>query len=97
GRWMSAFWQVFILMSGLWLLTDSTVLLLTERLGTDTPLGATDVSVIIGVASIAQALVMTLAGHLSTITGRRALLVGWGGAAALAGPFLWRSEEHTSE
>lgn len=89
GRWTSAFWQVFILMSGLWLLTDSTVLLLTERLGTDTPLGATDVSVIIGVASIAQALVMTLAGHLSTITGRRALLVGWGGAAALAGPFLW--------
>jgi MFS family permease len=89
GRWASAFWQVFILMSGLWLLTDSTALLLTERLGTDTPLSAPDVSVVIGIASIAQALVMTLAGHLSTIVGRRALFVGWGGAAAVVGPFLW--------
>src|SRR5699024_5404805 len=44
GRWAPTFWQVFLLMTGLWLLTNSTVLLLTERLGTDTGFSATNVS-----------------------------------------------------
>jgi len=89
GRWAGAFWQVFVLMSGLWLLTDSTVLLLTERLGTDTGLAAGEVSLVIGVASVAQALVMVLAGHWSTRTGRRALFLIWGAVAALVGPLIW--------
>ena len=90
GRWAGAFWQVFVLMTGLWLLTNATVLVLTDRLGTDTGLTAGQVSLVIGGASIAQALVMVLAGHLSTRVGRRALFVGWGVLAAGVAPFAYR-------
>lgn len=89
GRWASTFWQVFLLMTGLWLLTNTTVLLLTGRLGTDTGLPATGVSMAIGIASIAQAVVMALAGHLSTRTGRRTLFMAWGLVAAVLGPLVW--------
>lgn len=90
GRWAPAFWQVFTLMSGLWLLTNSTVLLLTERLGTDTGLTAREVSLVIGAASVAQAVVMVLAGHASTCVGRRRLFVVWGAVAALVAPLVYR-------
>lgn len=89
GRWAPAFWQVFLLMTGLWLLTYTTVLLLTARLASDGTLPITAVPVVMGIASVAQALVMALAGHLSTLTGRRRLFVLWGAVAALAGPLLW--------
>jgi MFS family permease len=91
GRWAGAFWQVFVLMTGLWLLTNSTVLLLTARLATDTGLPATGVPLVMGIASVAQALAMAAAGHLSTRTGRRRLLTLWGLAAAVAGPVVWWS------
>ncbi|WP_422116571.1 MFS transporter [Brachybacterium sp. UNK5269] len=89
GRWARAFWQVFLLMTGLWLLTNTTVLLLTARLDTDSPLPTTAVPLVIGIASVAQALVMALAGHLSTRTGRRRLFLLWGAVAMLAGPLVW--------
>src|SRR5699024_5981908 len=90
GSWAPAFWQVFVLMTGLWLLTNSTVLLLTARLATDTGLSDTRVSVTIGIATIAQALVMAVAGHLSTYLGRRRLFVMWGLGAMLVAPIIWR-------
>lgn len=89
GRWASAFWAAFVLMTGLWLLTDSTVLLLTARLSTDSPIAPEAVPLVMGAASIAQALVMVLAGHLSSLVGRRLLLVVWGAVAGLVGPVLW--------
>jgi MFS family permease len=89
GRWARAFWQVFLLMSGLWLLTNTTVILLTSRLATDAGLPATQVSIAMGVASVFQALAMAVAGHLSTLAGRRRLFVIWGTVAAVLGPFLW--------
>ncbi|UQN30169.1 MFS transporter [Brachybacterium kimchii] len=89
GRWARAFWQVFTLMTGLWLLTNTTVILLTAQLGQDTGLSATSVSIAMGIASCAQALAMALAGHLSTSTGRRRLFVLWGIAATVLGPVLW--------
>lgn len=91
GRWAGAFWQVFTMMTGLWLLTDTTVLILTTSLSTDAGRPAARVSLAMGAASVAQALSMTPAGHLSTRTGRRALLVGWGIVAAVLGPVLWRT------
>ena len=42
GKWAKPFWQVFVLMSGLWLLTDTTVLILTSRLSSDTGLPDTE-------------------------------------------------------
>ncbi len=89
GRWATTFWQVFLLMTGLWLLTNSTVLLLTERLGTDTGLTATNVSLTMGIASVAQAIAMAGAGHLSTYIGRRNLFLVWGLAATLMAPAIW--------
>lgn len=89
GRWASAFWAAFVLMTGLWLLTDSTVLLLTARLSTDSPIAPEAVPLVMGAASIAQALVMVLAGHLSSLVGRRLLFVVWGAVAGLLGPVLW--------
>lgn len=89
GRWAKAFWQVFLLMTGLWLLTYSTVLLLTERMTTDSALDPAAVPVVIGLASVAQAVVMAVAGHLSTFTGRRRLFMLWGLVAAVAGPVVW--------
>ena len=94
GRWAPAFWQAFVLMTGLWLLTDSTVLLLTARLDTDAVLAPEAVPLVMGAASIAQALVMALAGHLSSLVGRRRLLVAWGAVAGLLGPGLWWATVH---
>ncbi|MDU6252003.1 MAG: MFS transporter, partial [Cutibacterium avidum] len=88
GAWAPAFWQVFTLMTGLWLLTDTTVLILTARLRTDAGLTATATSWVMGVASVGQAIFMALAGHWSTRVGRRRLLVCWGISAAVLGPLL---------
>ena len=95
GRWARAFWQVFVLMTGLWLLTNTTVLLLTDRLATDSPLDPTAVPVVMGIASVAQAVVMALAGHLSTRVGRRRVFVLWGVAAGIAGPVVWWLAVHS--
>ncbi|MFB9073183.1 MFS transporter [Citricoccus parietis] len=95
GRWARAFWQVFVLMTGLWLLTNTTVLLLTDRLATDSALDPTAVPVVMGIASVAQAVVMALAGHLSTRVGRRRVFVLWGLAAAIAGPAVWWLAVHS--
>ncbi|WMY79110.1 MFS transporter [Citricoccus sp. I39-566] len=95
GRWARAFWQVFVLMTGLWLLTNTTVLLLTDRLATDSPLDPTAVPVVMGIASVAQAVVMALAGHLSTRAGRRRVFVLWGVAAGVAGPLVWWLAVHS--
>ncbi|WP_394216460.1 MFS transporter [Brachybacterium vulturis] len=89
GSWSRAFWQVFAMMTGLWLLTYTTVLLLTERLATDAPLEPIAVPLVMGLASVAQAVAMAVAGHLSTLVGRRRLLMVWGAAAMVAGPLLW--------
>ena len=91
GRWAGAFWQCFAMMTGLWLLTDSTVLILTSRLATDTGLSAGQVGVVMGLASVAQALAMAVCGHLSTLVGRRRLLVAWGLVAAGCGPVAWHA------
>ena len=95
GRWARAFWQVFVLMTGLWLLTNTTVLLLTDRLATDSALDPTAVPVVMGIASVAQAVVMALAGHLSTRVGRQRVFVLWGVAAGVAGPLVWWLAVHS--
>ncbi|OKL52957.1 MFS transporter [Bowdeniella nasicola] len=89
GRYAPMFWQVFTLMSGLWLLTDVTVLILPGRLVADAGLSATQTPIIMGIASVAQAIFMALAGHSSSITGRRTLFISWMLVAAVVSPFLW--------
>jgi MFS family permease len=96
GRWARSFWAAFVLMTGLWLLTNSTVIILTSRLSSDAGLPATGVGIAMGCASVAQAVFMAMAGHVSTFTGRRKLFVLWGASAAVFGPLLWWAAIHST-
>lgn len=89
GRHARSFWQVFGLMTGLWCLTNMVVIAMTGRLGSELGLGAGEVSLVMAAAAVAQALVMSVTGHLSTLTGRRVFFVGAGLVAAVAAPVLW--------
>ena len=89
GRHARSFWQVFGLMTGLWCLTNMVVIAVTGLLGTELGLGAGEVSLVMAAAAVAQALVMSVTGHLSTLTGRRVFFVGAGLVAAVAAPVLW--------
>lgn len=89
GRYAGAFWQMFGLMSGLWLMTNMVVILVTGRLETDADLSGSTVAIVMGVASIVQALVMSVTGHLSSRVGRRRFFIAWGMGAALVAPLLW--------
>lgn len=89
GRWAGPFWQVFGLMSGLWIMTNMTVIVLAQRLVGDVGLTASGVALAMAIASIGQAVVMAMAGHWSTLLGRRRFFILWGSAALVAAPALW--------
>ncbi|MBO3723847.1 MFS transporter [Actinomyces bowdenii] len=89
GPWAPRFWQCMVLMTGLWCLTVTAVLLLSARLPGLTGLSAAEASVAMGAASVAQAAAMAWAGHLSTLVGRRRLLMAWGAVAGAVGPVAW--------
>lgn len=89
GSWAGPFWQVFGLMTGLWIMTNMTVIVLAQRLVSDVGLTAAGVALAMAIASIGQAVMMALAGHWSTALGRRRFFVLWGSVALLAGPLLW--------
>ncbi|QRO86805.1 MFS transporter [Kytococcus sedentarius] len=89
GRHARSFWQVFGLMTGLWCLTNMVVIAMTGLLGTVLGLGAGEVSLVMAAAAVAQALVMSVTGHLSTLTGRRVFFMGAGLVTAVAAPVLW--------
>ena len=89
GRHARAFWQMFGFMTGLWFMTNMVVIQLSVRLATDAGLPARDVSWVMLAASLAQAVFMAIAGHLSTWSGRQRLFVSWGIGAAVFGPVLW--------
>jgi len=88
GRHAAAFWQVFGLMSGLWFATNMVVIVVTSRLP-GLGLSALQVALVMGVASVAQALVMARTGEVSTRTGRRRFFVVSGLVAAVGGPAVW--------
>ena len=89
GAFAGAFWQIFGLMSGLWLMTNMVVIHATGRLSADPRFDGGEVALVMGIAAVAQALVMSLTGHLSTVLGRRRFFVGWGLGAAVVAPVLW--------
>lgn len=89
GQWAVAFWRMFALMSGLWLMTQMMVLLLGQRLVSDAHLSSGQASVVMGLASVGQAIVMALTGHLSTLTGRRSYFIASALVAAVGGPAVW--------
>lgn len=88
GGYRSAFWQMFGLMTGLWFMTQMTVIALPPRLVTDVGLDAGSVTWVMAAAAVGQALVMSVTGHLSTLLGRRRFFIAWGLLALVAGPLL---------
>lgn len=89
GAWAGAFWQSFGLMTGLWLMTNMVVILLAQRAASEVGLDGGAVALAMGIASVAQAIGMSMTGHLSSRLGRRRFFVLWGLLAAIAGPLLW--------
>ncbi|TFC64783.1 MFS transporter [Cryobacterium sp. TMT2-15-1] len=89
GEHRRALWQVFILMSGMWLLTYMAIPVLTGQLGVDADLGAQTISFAMMCGTAASAVTMAGCGHLSTFTGRRAFFIGFGLIAAVLGPVIF--------
>lgn len=89
GPYASAFWQAFGMMTGLWLMTNVVAIIVVQRLAIDLGLDGGQVALVMGVASVAQALGMVITGHASSVLGRRCFLVGWGVLAGVSGPALW--------
>lgn len=89
GDQRRALWQVFVLMSGLWLFTYMAVPTLTSELTLDGQLDAQAVSFTMMCATGASAVFMAASGHLSTVTGRRLFFVGFGVLGAILAPFAF--------
>ena len=86
GQWRRQLWQVFVLMTGLWLFTQMAVPVLTGELRASTALDPATVPFVMLIATLVSAVTMLAAGELSQRTGRRAFFVAFGAAAVLLAP-----------
>ncbi len=89
GTHRRALWQVFVLMSGLWLLTQMAVPTLMAELRAGGRFGAQELSATLLVATVVSAVAMQAAGHLSTRTGRRRFFVAFAAVVVVAAPAVW--------
>lgn len=80
---------VFVLMSGLWMMTDMAVAVLTSALGIDAGLSAQAVSATMFSATALSALAMLALGHASTFIGRRRFFLGFGALAFICAPSVY--------
>lgn len=81
--------QVFVLMSGLWLLTDMAIPVLTNQLKVGTTIDSRTISFTMLCATAASAVAMLAAGHLSTSIGRRRFFIIFGLGAAVLAPLAY--------
>lgn len=88
GAHSGRLWRVFALMTGLWFMTNMVVIALPGRLALDAGISAGQVPLVMVVASVAQALAMSVTGHWSTLLGRRRFLVWSGLVGLICGPVL---------
>ncbi|MDQ1588238.1 MAG: hypothetical protein QOJ77_1403 [Microbacteriaceae bacterium] len=84
-----ALWQVFVLMTGMWLFTDIAVAVLTGQLKIGAHLSDQGVSFTMLCATVVSAIAMAASGHLSTFTGRRVFFVGFGILSAVLAPVVY--------
>ncbi|WP_081743323.1 MFS transporter [Arthrobacter sp. H20] len=89
GEHRRALWQVFLLMSGLWLFTYMAIPTLTSELVLEGRLDAKAVSFTMMCATAASAVFMAASGHLSTFTGRRFFFIGFGLLGATLAPLTF--------
>ncbi|MHA7293430.1 MFS transporter [Arthrobacter sp. HLT1-21] len=89
GEHRRELWQVFLLMSGLWLFTYMAIPTLTSELALDGLLGAKAISFTMMCATAASAVFMAACGHASTYTGRRFFFIGFGLLGAVLAPITF--------
>lgn len=89
GEHRRALWQIFTLMSGLWLFTYMAIPTLTSELALDTDLNAGTISFAMMCATAASAVTMAACGHLSTFIGRRTFFIGFGLTGAILAPLTF--------
>jgi len=91
GPFRRQLWQVFTLMTGLWLFTQMAIPVLTGLLSEAPQIGPTTVPLIMLVATLASAAAMIASGAISQRIGRRRFFVAFGGLAIIAAPLalMW--------
>ena len=89
GDHRRALWQVFLLMSGLWLFTYMAIPTLTSELALGGLLDAKTISFTMMCATAASAVAMAGCGQLSTVTGRRTFFIGFGLVGAVLAPLAF--------
>ena len=91
GPFRRQLWQVFTLMTGLWLFTQMAIPVLTGLLSEAPQIGPTTVPLIMLVATLVSAAAMIASGAISQRIGRRRFFVVFGGLAIIAAPLalLW--------
>ena len=88
GEHRRALWQVFVLMSGLWLFTNMAIPVLAGALVSDARLDVQTISFTMMCGTAASAVAMVGCGHLSTYVGRRRFFIGFGITSALLAPLI---------
>ncbi len=86
GPHRGALLQVFVLMSGLWLLTDMAIPTLTGELRVASHMSAQSISFTMLCATAVSAVAMLAAGQISTLIGRRTFFASFGVLAAVVAP-----------
>lgn len=91
GPFRRQLWQVFTLMTGLWLFTQMAIPVLTGLLSEAPQIGPTTVPLIMLVATLVSAAAMIASGAISQRIGRRRFFVVFGGLAIIAAPLalMW--------
>ncbi|PVE94120.1 MFS transporter [Microbacterium sp. TPD7012] len=86
GPFRRQLWQVFTLMTALWLFTQMAIPVLTGLLSKAPQIGPTTVPLIMLVATLVSAAAMIASGAISQRIGRRRFFVVFGGLAIIAAP-----------
>lgn len=91
GTFRRQLWQVFVLMTGLWLFTQMAIPVLTGMLREAPRIGPTAVPLVMLIATLASAASMLVSGAISQRAGRRRFFVAFGAVAIIAAPlsFTW--------
>jgi len=89
GEHRRALWQVFVLMSGLWLFTNMAIPVLARALETDANLNTPTISFTMMCGTAASAFAMVACGHLSSYVGRRKFFIGFGLVSAILAPITF--------
>lgn len=84
-----SFWQVFVLMSGMWIFTYMSIAVLTGQLKTEVHLTYQEVSLTMMCATAASAIAMATCGHISTFLGRRRFFILFGIFSTFFAPAIY--------